>query len=158
MELRTPEQTIALIAMIGLSILGLVQFVRWLFSGPKTPDPWDECLTLAVDETESLPVCHRCMTEHSLLAHFCPQCGAAVGEFNNLLPFEQLFSEGEVLRNGTNTRMPPTFLRIAGYFLLSIAAYAFFAPVYWFFLIRNFMRRPELALPADGTSPPALPK
>jgi hypothetical protein len=161
MNPTTPEQNLALFAILGLAIAAAVQFFRWVFSGSKTPDPWDETITFAVDEPDSLPVCHRCMTEHSLVAHFCPQCGAAVGDFNNLLPFEQLFSEGEVLRNGTNVRMQPTFLRVAGYLLLSIVAYApifFITPVFWFFLIRNFSRRPHLVLPTDSGLPPVLPK
>ena len=161
MELPAPEQTIALLATLGLAIVAVVQLYRWFISGQKTPDPWDQNIAQAVEDPDSLPVCHRCVTEHSALAHFCPQCGAAVGEFNNVLPFEQLFSEGEVLRNGTNVRMQPTFLRVVGYFLLSIVAYApifFLMPVYWFFPIRNFSRRPQLVLPTDSESPPVLPE
>lgn len=155
MHLRSPEQTIATIAVLGIILGFIVSFLRWLFAGPLTSDPWDQTITEAVDAPESLPVCHRCLTEHSSVVHFCPQCGAAVGDFNNMLPFEQLFSEGEVFRNGTLLKTPPTFLRVTGYFLLSLAAYSIFAPFYWFFLFRNFTQR-ELITMGEG-EPPALP-
>jgi len=154
---HTPEQAIASLAVLGIVIAFIASSIRWLFSGPRTPDPWDQTIADSVDAPEAIPVCHRCLTEHSSLVHFCPRCGAAVGDYNNMLPFEQLFSEGEVFRNGTMLRTQPTFLRVAGDFLLSLAAYSIFAPFYLFFLLRNLTQRP--ASVADGesgvTSPPA---
>jgi hypothetical protein len=118
---------------------GLV-FIRWLLSGPLKADPWGEAVATQIEAPDSAPVCHRCFIEHSDYAHFCPQCGAAVGDFNNLMPYEYVFSEGEVLRNGTALNTRRSIPVIVGYLLLSLAAYAIFAPVYWYFLLRNFFR------------------
>jgi hypothetical protein len=151
MDHGTPEQTIVFFVVLGIVVVGLFRFFRWLFSGPLTPDPWGPALTEAVDLAESEPVCHRCLTEHSNLAHFCPNCGAAVGDYNNVMPFEHVFSEGEVFRNGTTLKTPPTFLRVTGYFVLSLGSYFVFAPIYWFFLLKNFSRSAAL----QTTDPPA---
>ena len=141
--MQTPEHTIAMLAVVGITIAVAARLVRWLFAGPVTPDPWGEQISAQIDNFESMPVCHRCLTEHSSIAHFCPQCGAAVGGFNNVMPYEYVFSEGEVLRNGTMANVPLRFPIVAGYLLLSLSAYAIFAPVYWFFLFRNLARRAE---------------
>ena len=146
--MQTPEQTIATLAAVGVGVVLLIRAGRWFFSGPLKPDPWSEQMSVALDEPESTPVCHRCLTEQSGVAHFCPHCGASVGECNNLLPFEQIFSEGEVFRNGATLTVRPSFLVIAGYLLLSLMAYMIFAPVFWYFLFQNMLRRrepPEIA-------------
>jgi hypothetical protein len=145
---QTPEHTIAILAVVGVAMVVAPRFFQWLFSGPIKADPWGEKIGADIENAESMPVCHRCLTEHSSIAHFCPQCGAAVGEYNNLLPFDQIFSEGEVFRNGTNLRMRPSVFIIAGYLILSLSAYAVFAPVYWLAFLRNLFRRAE---------PPPLP-
>jgi hypothetical protein len=151
----SPEHTIATLALTGLCMFGLGYLVRWLFTGPTRPDPWDETISAQIESTDATPLCHRCVTIHSHAAHFCPNCGAAVGDYNNVLPFEQLFSEGEVFRNGTTQRFRPTFLVVCGYLLLSAAAYMIFAPVYWFFLLRNLSR--PAAVSIGGTEPPPPP-
>ena len=138
-----------------IAVVGAVRFWRWMFSGPPTPDPWDDAVAASLEDEKALPVCHRCFTEHAVTTCFCERCGAAVGEYNNYLPFEYLFSEGEVLRNGTTLRMRPSFIVVAGYFLLSIAAYMpfiFVLPVYWILLIRNLVR----PAPLEPPPPPAL--
>jgi hypothetical protein len=87
--------------------------------------------------------------EQSDCAHFCPKCGAAVGDYNNLLPFEQIFSEGEVLRYGTNLNASRRPLVVVGYVLLSFAAYSIFAPVYLYFFFRKLFARanPQMNMP-----------
>jgi hypothetical protein len=77
-----------------------------------------------------------------------------VGEYNNYLPFEYLFSEGEVLRNGTFLKLPRSFLVIGGYLLFSIAVYVIFAPIYWFFLFRNVLRPEAQQEPIAPCAPP----
>lgn len=136
-------------AVLGISVVAAARFIHWLFSGPVKSDPWGDEISARVDDPESLPVCHRCLTEHPGSMHFCPQCGAAVGDYNNVLPFDQIYSEGEVFRNGTNMKMRPGALIIAGYILLSLSAYAIFAPVYWLVLLRNLLRREEPPLSAS---------
>jgi hypothetical protein len=141
----SPENAIALVAMLGLAIAGAVVLLRWIFSGPRQPDPWGEQVSRELDSPNAAPVCHRCLTEQTEQAHFCPKCGTAVGAFNNWLPLEQLYSEGEVFRNGTNMNLPRRPLVVVGYLLISLAAYSIFAPAYWYFLFRNLFRRPASA-------------
>jgi hypothetical protein len=140
------------LAMVSIAVLAAPRFLQWLFSGPVTPDPWGEQISGQIDHVESMPVCHRCLTEHSNIAHFCPQCGAAVGDYNNVLPFDQIFSEGEVFRNGTTLKMRPGFLIITGYLILSFAAYAIFAPVYWLAFLGNLFRRDPPGPPIDANA------
>jgi len=161
MNLGAPESQIATLAILGIVIAAVAYFIRWMFAGPVSPDPWDETIAAAVRDGDAQPVCHRCFTEHAETVCFCSQCNAAVGEYNNYLPFEYLFSEGEVLRNGTFLRLPRSFLVIGGYLLFSTAVCFIFAPVfclifapiYWFFLFRNVLRPAPLQVPPD--LPPA---
>jgi hypothetical protein len=136
--------------LVGIAVIALIALIRWLFSGSRKADPWDEQINASIDSPESEPTCHRCFHEHSELVHFCPHCGAAVGVCNNLLPFEYLFSEGEVLRNGTTLKTRRSVPVLGGYLLFSLAVYSIFAPVYWFFLFRNVFA-PE---PAPLVLPP----
>ena len=107
-------------------------FIRWLRSGGRKPDPWEVAPVeqSPADETES-PICLHCLTPHADTAHFCPRCGYAVGAYNNYLPFECLFSEGEALRSGTSGAVRMTPLTTTGYVLLSLATFYFLAPIYW---------------------------
>ena len=138
--MQTPEQSIATFVVLGIGIAAAVALRRWLFSGPRQPDPWSEQIAGELESPESASVCHRCLTEQAPCAHFCPKCGVAVGDYNNCLPFEQIFSEGEVLRNGTSMKVRPSFVVVAGYLVLTLTAYSIFAPVYWYFFIRNLLR------------------
>jgi hypothetical protein len=144
--MKSPEFTIATLAVVGLGIAAAVAWWRWFFSGPLTADPWSEQIAVQLNEPDSAPVCHRCFMEQSDCAHFCPQCGAAVGHYNNLLPFEQIFSEGEVLRYGTNLNASRRPLVVVGYVLLSFATYSIFAPVYLFFFFRKLFGRAQSQL------------
>jgi len=147
---------------MGIGVVLTVRFWHWIFSGQVTPDPWGDQISTALKDPESLPVYHRCLTEHSDLAHFCHHCGAGVGEFNNVLPFEQIFSEGELLRNGTTLRMRPSFLVVAGYAVVTfslpmVGVFVLPTPIpgllligilvywliYWSKLLRNWTRPPE---------------
>jgi hypothetical protein len=126
-------------------ILG-IYFVIYLvtYLAMKTParaDPWDIEITKAVEDPQALPLCHRCFTPQDHLGWFCPVCGAAVGRYNNWMPYVNVFSEGEVLRAGTKDHIRPSLLVIADYLLYSLAAYFVFAPMYWYFLFRNMRKR-----------------
>lgn len=155
MNLGAPESQIATLAILGIVIAAVAYFIRWMFAGPVSPDPWEESVGAAVRDDTAQPVCHRCFTEHAETTCFCPQCGAAVGTYNNYLPFEYLFSEGEVLRNGTLLKMPRSFLVIGGYLLFSTAVYVIFAPIYWFFLFRNLLRPAPLEELLPFSAPPS---
>ena len=115
-------------------VIVAVLVVRWFRSGPVAPDPWErpaegeDVIVVPGDK----PVCHHCFEPQPTPAHFCAKCGAATGPYNNLLPYEQLFSVGEVLRNGAEGRVRKTPLTAIGYFLMSTVEYLVFAPLYWF--------------------------
>jgi hypothetical protein len=82
-------------------------------------------------------ICYRCLTPQSEAAWFCPHCGSAVGPYNNLMPYVQVFSEGEVFRNGVSHRFRNRPLVLAGFILMVPAINPLFAPFYWFLLFKN---------------------
>ena len=67
------------------------------------------------------------MTPQEPEAWFCKHCGAAVGPYNNLMPFLNVFSEGEVLRNGITHRFRNRPFIAFGYFLITLGFFLGFA-------------------------------
>ncbi len=55
-----------------------------------------------------------------------------------------IFSQGEALRTGVAEGVRRSPLVVAGYFLFSLSLFGIFAPVYWFFLLKNLRRRAAL--------------
>ena len=110
---------------------------QWFNKGDVHPDPWGPEIDQAIRSPEALPVCHHCFTPQEQETWFCPECGAAIGPYNNYMPFINLFSEGEVFRNGVDKHVGHNFVTVVGYLLASISAYMIFAPVYWYFLFKN---------------------
>jgi hypothetical protein len=92
---------------------------------------------------DAVEVCPHCLTEQPPTAWFCKGCGRAVGPYNNLMPYVQIFSEGEVLRNGMSGRFRNRPFILLGYFLITLGMYSFLAPVYLFVLLLNWKRSPE---------------
>jgi hypothetical protein len=126
--------------------------VRWVQTAALKADPWDPETGAAVNEPEATPVCHHCLTPLPAEPLFCPECGCAVGAYNNLLPYPYVFSLGEVFRNGTLGRFRLNVVTIVGFFLVSLLQPLFFlVPVYWFFLLRNVARIRK----GDVGAPPA---
>ena len=69
-----------------------------------------------------------------------------MGPYNNLMPYLQIFSEGEVLRNASNVHLRKRPLIMIGYFLLGLSFIPFvLLPVYWFSLMRTWVQREEPA-------------
>ena len=58
------------------------------------------------------------------------------------MPYVQIFSEGEVFRNGTSGRFRKRPLILIGYFLLGLGMFWFLAPIYWLSLLSN-LKSPE---------------
>jgi hypothetical protein len=54
------------------------------------------------------------------------------------MPYVQIFSEGEVFRNGTSGRLRKSPLILIGYILISLGMYSFLAPIYLFSLLLNW--------------------
>jgi len=125
-----------------------VAVADWTRRLPVPPDPWGPELTAELKSQDCVPVCLRCFTPQEHDRWFCPECGAAVGPYNNTLPYIYIFSQGEVLSTGVYRDIRPSALVIGGYLLLSICEYGVFAPVYWWRLFRN-LRRCWMLPPGD---------
>lgn len=149
-----PNVYVAEMAVIGMVAVFAWRLFVWLRESPRTPDPWDEATEKRLAEPDAVEVCHHCFTPLTSDRWFCEHCGAAVGPYNNLMPFIYVFSEGEVLRNGVSEKLRPRPLIIVGYLLLSVSVYLFFAPIYWFFLFRNLMRRKAEPGPTSSNAHP----
>ena len=145
-ERRMTHDPDRLIGEYGLAVLafGLLwnAFVR-VAQSPTSPDPWDKEIEKAVHEPDAVEICHRCFHPVTPNTWFCEHCGCAVGPYNNVMPYVCLFSQGEVLRNGVNDKLPRNALIIAGYLLFSLSMYLVFAPIYWILLFRNLKQQKE---------------
>lgn len=144
-----PNMIIAGFAAGGLVLAGLWRFVGWIRDAPVTPDPWDAEVEQKLSEPETPEVCPHCSTPQSPTAWFCPNCGRAVGPYNNLMPFVQVFSEGEVFRNGTSGQFRNRPVILIGYFLITLGTFPFLTPIYLFSLLLNWKRPPSTAEPAE---------
>ena len=109
---------------------------------PIKPDPWDAEVEQQLSEPETAEICPRCLTQQPPTAWFCKHCGKAVGPYNNMMPFLNVFSEGEVFRNGTTGRFRNRPLILIGYILMTFGINPFLAPIYWFFLLFN-LKHPQ---------------
>jgi hypothetical protein len=151
-----PDMIVAQIAIGGLVLAGLWRLVVWVRDAPTRPDPWDAATERKLSEPEAVEVCHHCFTPQPTTAWFCEHCGSAVGPYNNLMPYIQVFSEGEVFRNGVNDKVRADPLTIIGYLFYSLANYAFFAPLYWIFFFKHLqqLKEKELGEPETAIEPP----
>lgn len=150
-----PNLVVAELGVTFLLLVGLWRFIGWVREAPRTPDPWDAEVEGKLAEADAVEICPHCSREQAPGAWFCPHCGKAVGPYNNLMPFVNVFSEGEVLRNGMTDRFRNRRFVLFGYLLLSLAAFAtvglvalVLAPVYWFMLWSRLCRSAEPITPA----------
>jgi len=127
-------------AVIGLIAAAVAAIFVWVNSGSLKPDPWDAETAQLLEQEDAVALCPHCLTPTTPTQWFCESCGTAVGACNNFMPYVYIFSQGEVLRNGTTGRIPVNATTVGGYFLLSLCSYAIFAPVYWCFLVKNLRR------------------
>jgi len=127
-----PEFVVGVLAVAAMALLSLWRLLIWVRNAPVHPDPWDQATETAVRQDDAVQVCHHCLSEVPPGQWFCEHCNCAVGPYNNLMPFINVFSEGEVLRNGICNRMRVGILTITGYAFLcvSYSATAFFAAIY----------------------------
>ena len=144
------------VGMAALAVLAGFAFWRllvWIRNSPVHPDPWDDTAAQAMEQPEASEVCHHCSTPLSPGGWFCNYCGRAVGPYNNLMPWVNAFSEGEVYRSGVLEHVRRSPFLISGYLLISLS-YLIFAPVYWALLFKNiFHHSPEATVsPNENTS------
>jgi hypothetical protein len=144
-----PNQTVAGLGMGFLFLAGLWRLIGWVREAPQKPDPWDAEVELRLADPETREACHHCSTPQEPGAWFCGNCGRAVGPYNNLMPYLNVFSEGEVFRNGASGRFRNQPVILIGYFLISLGSYALFAPIYWFFLLSRLKPPPNEAGSAE---------
>jgi hypothetical protein len=145
------EDSTRLIGFYGIALValgGVWLFVQWLMRSPKIPDPWSSEVAEEMECESARPLCAHCLSSYGKLQHFCSECGAPVGDYNNLMPYVNLFSIGHVLRIGTSGTFKRSPFLIACFFAFSIVEYTLFAPVYWYRLIKNIARVPR-SLPPE---------
>lgn len=112
-----PNLIVGGLAVAGLLVVTFWRLIVWVRDAPVRPDPWDAEVEQQL--LEASEVCPHCSTPQSSTAWFCPHCGRAVGPYNNMMPYVQIFSEGEMLRNGTNDRLRKSPVIVVGYFFIS---------------------------------------
>src|SRR4030095_895104 len=88
-----------LVIIAGLFFLTW-RLIIWVREARNAPDPWDAQVDEALRQPEVVEACHHCFAAQPYGAKFCVECGSTVGPYNNLLPFEYIFSMGETLRTG----------------------------------------------------------
>ena len=73
------------------------------------------------------------------------------------MPYLQVFSEGEVFRNGASGKTRASPLVVGGYLLLSLSMLGFFAPIFWIYFLKNQrrIRQEKLSEPETAGGPPA---
>lgn len=127
----------------GLAILAgymFWRFIVWVRDSPARPNPWDAETDQKLLDPETPETCPNCSTPQNPGAWFCEHCGRAVGPYNNLMPYVNAFSQGEVFRNGINGRFRNRPLIFIGFILASFWGYFVFAPVYLLMLLKSWRR------------------
>jgi len=147
-----PNLLIGELGLCGLVTAAFWRLVAWVRDAPATPDPWSAEVEQKLSEPDAVEVCPHCLTEQTSTAWFCPRCGRAVGPYNNLMPYINVFSQGEVLRNGTSGRLRKSPLILIGYFLISVGMFPLLAPFYLFSLFLNWQRQPDVPKSAEDQS------
>ena len=150
-----PTMLIGALALAGFGVALCWRIFLWIRDCPVHPDPWEKEFTVQVDAPEAVQVCPHCLTEQTARDYFCPKCGAATGPYNNLMPYVQVFSMGEVLRTGTSGNFRRNPLTIIGYIFYALSQYFIFVPFFLFRFIQNLNRQKTPPPPAD---PVEIPK
>lgn len=146
---------VAILVLVVLAAAGVVGLIGWVRRAAVAPEPWDANVTAELAREDAVPLCHRCLTPHHPMAYFCPECGAPVGAYTNCMPFLYLFSIGHTLRIGTSGEFRRSPLTVAFFFLLGLAQYTLFVPVYWIVLLRGLTKRDQSRIPSGPVpSPP----
>ncbi|HEU6449198.1 MAG TPA: hypothetical protein VFV23_12245 [Verrucomicrobiae bacterium] len=145
-----PDILVGELALGGLILVVLWRVFDWARKIPVPPDPWDKEVEKEIQEPDAVEICHRCFTPAPKNGWFCKQCGSAIGPYNNLMPYVQIFSEGEVFRNSTNRHLRNRPWIITGYFLIFGTMFPLFGLIYLLLVLVN-RKRPG---PGTETIPP----
>jgi hypothetical protein len=143
-----PDQIVVGYALGGLVLAGLYKLIAWVRESPVKPDPWDAGIEEQLKDAPE--TCPHCSTPQPANAWFCAHCGRAVGPYNNLMPYVQIFSEGEVFRNSAQRHLRNRPLIMVGYFLLGLTFFpAFLLPLYWLSLFRKWKQSRDPQNPSE---------
>lgn len=137
---ESPRPFYILVAFGAVSFC-VVYLIRWFLYGPSKPDPWDDQIASDLREGNCTPICHRCLNLHDPLVNFCPECGAPVGKYTNLLPYPYVFSVGDTLRLGASGRFKRSPLIVIGFMLVAWEIFPLIAPFYWVRLFKNMFNQ-----------------
>jgi len=149
-----PNLTVAKLAIGGLVLAALWRLVVWVREAPLRPDPWDADFDQKLLDSETPEACPHCSVPQTPGAWFCPHCGRAVGPYNNLMPYVQVFSEGEVFRNGASGMFRNRPLMTIGLLLIVLVVNPFFAPIYAVVMVARLA--PSLGRRKTTEPPPVL--
>ncbi len=127
----------------------VLEWLRPLWCTPPAPDPWPPDVEDAIQAPDAVEVCHHCFAPTADSRWFCPQCGAAVGPYNNWMNYVYIFSIGEVLRSGVGPEARYSSLTAPGYIVIGLLQYGLFSPFYFVRLFLNWRR-----LSKAGAEPP----
>jgi hypothetical protein len=143
------EETLGAVVALGIVMwLAIQAYRRWMPENPpatETSGSGDEVNTAIEESGLAQPLCLRCLTPHEPTAYFCPHCNAAVGPYNNWMPYLYVYSEGQWLRDASVSPTRSPWLIHLGYGLLSFAVLGPFAPILW--IVWSVMRRPAIPGP-----------
>ncbi len=78
---------------------------------------------------QELVVCHKCLHENAEFRNFCEKCGAPIGAFTTILPFERIQAEGHAYREASSNPTKPIIV-IGIWFLFAPGAALFFYKLY----------------------------
>lgn len=147
-----PEMVVAAVATTVIALYALWRLGQWFFGGQASPNPWDDQVEQSIQEPDATPICRRCLEPYEESARYCSHCGLPVDSLVPLSPFHQVFAIGDVLLTGTQRKFPVNYVTVTGYVLFSTVQYLVFAPLYWFWLLRN-VRRIRAEANAAGDTP-----
>lgn len=114
--------------------------------GRGDPDPWPPELDAQVRQRDAVPVCTNCLFPQQEHLWFCPHCHFPTGEYVTVMPYLNIYAQGELLRRGVSGPPDPSVFRRLFHVLFSVQYYSVLAPLYWFWMWRKADGRPIASL------------
>ena len=119
----------------------LTRFIRNTIALGRS-DPWPADIDAEARDPRAVPLCLNCLCPQERHVWFCPVCGYPTGDYVATMPYLPALLNGEFFRRGV---MGPPENRIGVQVFLvvySAASYLFFAPLYWYWMIRRARGKP----------------
>jgi len=109
---------------------------------PGRPDPWPKEIDIAVRKPDAVPLCINCLYPQAAHRWFCPHCAHPSGDCVMFMPYLQIFCVSSIFRAGVLGPPDRRFGANFFLFLYSLTQYSFFAPLYWFWMLRKAQGKP----------------